>query len=57
MARGMVPFVGVTYMTRIVLAGAMALALVGSAFAQSATVTIAPEQRTKIKTFVYGKEG
>ena len=43
-------------MNRIVLAGAIALALVGSAFAQSATITIAPEHRTKIKTYVTEKK-
>ena len=41
-------------MKRILLAGvtAVALAASGQAFAQTATVEIAPEQRTKIKEYV-----
>ena len=43
-------------MKRIIIASALALAMTGSAFAQSATITIAPEQRTKIKTYVTEKK-
>src|SRR4030095_8113291 len=54
-------------MKRVLLAGVAVLALAGPAFAQSgtmtttarsasATVTIAPEQRTKIKQFVVEKK-
>lgn len=43
-------------MKRLILATAMAVAMAGSAYAQSATITIAPEQRTKIKTYVTEKK-
>lgn len=39
-------------MKRIILASAMALAIVGSAFAQSVNVTLEESQRDKIKTYV-----
>jgi hypothetical protein len=39
-------------MKRALIAGALAAVLAGSAFAQTATITFEPAQRTKIKEYV-----
>lgn len=43
-------------MKRIILASVTALALAAPAYAQTTTITIEPEQRTKIKQYVMEKK-